>query len=219
MPEREAETYRWNPFDLTKVWPHSDYPLIEVGVMELNRNPKNYFAEVEQSAFSPANVVPGISFSPCKMLQARIFSYGDAHRYRLGVNYERLPVNCPRATTVQNTYQRDGFMRFDDNVGPDPNHEPNSTGRPVADPAYAEPPLKISGDADRYEQKRGVDDDYVQVGNLYRLMSAKQRKELAENIAGSLKKVPKGLQKKMVGHFRKADKSYGDAVAKALGLT
>ena len=219
MPEAEAETYRWNPFDLTKVWPHADYPLIEVGVLELNRNPKNYFAEVEQAAFSPANVVPGISFSPCKMLQARIFAYADAHRYRLGVNFERLPINAPHAAEVANTYQRDGHMRFDDNGGPGPNYEPNSFGGPKEDPAYNEPPLKISGDADRYEQKRGVDDDYVQPGNLFRLMSAKQRRELAANIAGSLRNAPKGMQKKMVAHFRKADKRYGDGVAKALGLT
>jgi catalase len=218
MPEKDAETYRWNPFDLTKVWPHADYPLMEVGVLELNRNPANYFVEVEQSAFSPANVVPGISFSPCKMLQARIFSYADAHRYRLGVNFERLSINCPHATTVQNTYQRDGAMRFDENGGPDPNYEPNSTGGPVADPAFAEPPLRISGDADRYEQKRGVDDDYIQPGSLYRLMSPEQQKALAQNIAGSLGKVPKELQEKMVAHFAKADPAYGKGVAKALGL-
>jgi catalase len=218
MPEKDAETYRWNPFDLTKVWPHADYPLMEVGVLELNRNPANYFVEVEQSAFSPANVVPGISFSPCKMLQARIFSYADAHRYRLGVNFERLSINCQNATTVQNTYQRDGAMRFDENGGPDPNYEPNSTGGPVADPAFAEPPLRISGDADRYEQKRGVDDDYIQPGNLYRLMSPEQQKALAQNIAGSLGKVPKELQEKMVAHFAKADPAYGKGVAKALGL-
>jgi catalase len=163
-------------------------------------------------------VVPGISFSPCKMLQARIFSYADAHRYRLGVNFERLAINCPHATTVQNTYQRDGAMRFDENGGPDPNYEPNSTGGPVADPAFAEPPLRISGDADRYEQKRGVDDDYIQPGNLYRLMSPEQQKALAQNIAGSLGKVPKELQKKMVAHFAKADPAYGKGVAKALGL-
>jgi catalase len=219
MPEQEAENYCWNPFDLTKVWPHADYPLIEVGVLELNRNPANYFAEVEQSAFSPANVVPGISFSPCKMLQARIFSYADAHRYRLGVNYERLPINCPHATKVENTYQRDGHMRFDDNGGPDPNYEPNTMGGPVADPAYAEPPLKISGDADRYEQKRGVDDDYVQPGNLFRLMTREQQEHLCKNIAGSLGNVPKDLQEKMVAHFAKADPAYGEGVAKALDLT
>ncbi|MCJ7736290.1 MAG: catalase [Anaerolineae bacterium] len=217
MPEAEAETYRWNPFDLTKVWPHADYPLIEVGVLEMNRNPQNYFAEIEQAAFSPANVVPGISFSPCKMLQARIFAYADAHRYRLGANFERLPANAPRATKVVNTYQRDGRMRFDDNGGPGPNYEPNTFGGPKADPAYGEPPLKISGDADRYEQKRGVDDDYIQPGNLFRLMSPSQQQELIANIVGSLKKAPKEIQEKMVAHFRKADPAYGDGIAQELG--
>ena len=218
MPEKEAETYRWNPFDLTKVWPHADYPLIEVGVLEMNRNPQNYFAEIEQSAFSPGNVVPGISFSPCKMLQARIFSYADASRYRLGTNFEHLPVNAPKATKVVNTYQRDGAMRFDDNAGPGPNYEPNSFGGPTADPAYKEPPLKICGDADRYEQERGVDDDYIQPGNLYRLMSQEQQQCLIANIVGSLQNVPKAIQEKMVIHFRKADQAYGDGIAQSLGL-
>ena len=218
MPEVEAETYRWNPFDLTKVWPHGDYPLIEVGVLELNRNPANYFAEVEQAAFSPANVPPGISFSPCKMLQARLFAYADAHRYRLGANFERLPINAPHATAVNN-YQRDGRMRFDDNAGASPNYEPNTYGGPKADPAYREPPLKISGDADRYEQKRGVDDDYVQPGNLYRLMPPDEQGRLIENIVGSLKNAPKPIQEKMVAHFRKADPTYGEGIAKGLELT
>jgi len=217
MPEAEAEGYRWNPFDLTKVWPHADYPLIEVGVMELNRNPDNYFAEVEQSAFSPGNVVPGISFSPCKMLQARVFAYADAHRYRLGANYERLPINRPRAAEAHN-YQRDGAMRFDDNGGASVNYEPNTFGGPKEDPAYREPPLKISGDADHYDQKRGVDADYVQPGDLYRLMPPDARKRLVKNMAGSLKKAPKAIQKKMVAHLRKADKAYGDGVAKGLGM-
>jgi len=215
MPEEEAATYRWNPFDLTKVWPHGDYPLIEVGVLELNRNPANYFVDIEQAAFSPANVAPGISFSPCKMLQARLFAYADAHRYRLGVNYERLPVNAPKTTKAHN-YQRDGAMRFDDNGGATPNYEPNSFGGPQADPAYREPPLRISGDADRYEQKRGVDDDYVQPGNLYRLMPPDAQKRLVENIAASLRNVPKGIQEKMVEHFRRADPAYGDGVLQAL---
>jgi catalase len=218
MPEKDAENYRWNPFDLTKVWPHSDYPLIEAGILELNKNPDNYFAQIEQAAFSPGNVVPGISFSPCKMLQARIFSYADAHRYRLGTNYERLPVNCPHAAKVNNPYQRDGAMRFDENGGAEPNYEPNSFGGPKEAPEYKEPPLKINGDADHYEQKRGVDDDYVQPGNLFRLMSSQQQQDLINNISQSLKKVPIEIQKKMVEHFRKADKAYGDGVAKAIGL-
>jgi catalase len=217
MPETEAENYRWNPFDLTKVWPHADYPLDEVGVMELNRNPENYFAEVEQSAFSPANVVPGISFSPCKMLQARIFAYADAHRYRLGVNYEKLPINKPHATEVNN-YQRDGYMRFDGNSGASVNYEPNSFGGPGADPAFSEPPLKIDGDADHYDQKRGVDEDYVQPGNLFRLMPPDEQQRLINNISGALKNVPREMQEKMVAHFKKADQAYGDGVAAKLGL-
>ena len=216
MPEKDAEIYRWNTFDLTKVWPHKDYPLIEVGEMEMNRNPENYFAEIEQAAFSPANVVLGISFSPCKMLQARIFAYADAHRYRLGVNFERLPVNRPHVEV--NNYQRDGYMRFDDNGGASPNYEPNSFGGPLADPAYKEPPLKISGNADRYEQKRGVDDDYIQPGNLFRLMPADEQQRLIANISGSLGKTPKKIQEKMVEHFRRADKNYGDGIAAKLGL-
>ena len=217
MPEKEAESYRWNPFDMTKVWPHSDYPLIEVGVLELNRNPENYYAEVEQAAFSPANVVPGISFSPDKMLQARIFSYADAHRYRLGANFERLPINCPHSG-VHNTYQRDGMMRFDGNAGAAVNYEPNSFGGPKADPAFKEPPLKISGDADRYEQKRGVDDDYIQPGNLFRLMPKDEQKRLIKNISGSLKKAPVEIQQKMIEHFTKADQTYGAGIAKECGL-
>jgi len=217
MPETEAETYRFNPFDLTKVWPHGDYPLIQVGVLELDRNPANYFADIEQAAFSPANVPPGISFSPCKMLQARLFAYADAHRYRLGVNFERLPVNAPRGTRAAN-YQRDGKMRFDDNAGGAPNYEPNSFGGPVADPAFREPPLKITGNADRYEQRRGVDDDYVQPGNLYRLLPEDEKKRLVDNIVRSLRNAPEPIQRKMVEHFRRADPAYGDGVSAGLGL-
>jgi len=216
MPEQEAENYRWNPFDLTKVWPHADYPLMEVGILELNKNPANYYAEVEQSAFSPANVVPGISFSPCKMLQARIFAYADAHRYRLGVNYEKLPINSPHAAAVDN-YQRDGKMRFDDNGGASPNYEPNSYGGPKEDKEWEDPPLKISGDADRYEQKRGVDDDYIQPGDLFRLMLPDEQKRLIENIVGSLKNVPADIQKRMISHFKRADPDYGNGIAQGLG--
>ncbi|NLW84741.1 MAG: catalase [Phycisphaerae bacterium] len=215
MPEKEAETYRWNPFDLTKVWPHGDYPLHEVGVLELNRNPDNYFAQIEQAAFSPGNAVPGISFSPDKMLQARVVSYADAQRYRLGVNFERLPVNAPKCP--MHNYQRDGAMRFDDNGGSSVIYEPNSFGGPKEAPSFREPPLRITGNADWYEQKRGVDDDYIQPGNLFRLMTPQQQKHLCENIAGSLKKVPKEIQEKMINHFTKADPAYGAGVAKAVG--
>jgi catalase len=216
MPEEEAESYSWNPFDLTKVWPHADYPLIDVGVLELNKNPSNYFADVEQAAFAPSNVVPGISFSPDKMLQARIFSYADAHRYRLGVNYQLLPVNRPRSVEAQN-YQRDGFMRFDGNAGPAVNYEPNSFGGPTENPAFREPPLKISGDADRYNQPR-IDDDFIQPGDLFRLMSKEEQGRLIENIVGSLKNVPEFIQKRMLEHFQKADSAYGNGVQKGLGL-
>jgi len=215
MPELEAENYRWNPFDLTKVWPHGDYPLIEVGILELNRNPKNYFAEVEQSAFSPANVVPGISFSPDKMLQARIFAYGDAHRYRLGTNFEKLPINCPHAAKTMN-YQRDGHMVFDENGGNNPNYEPNDFNGPKESPEYLDPPLKISGNADYYDQKRGVDDDYVQPGNLFHLLPDDEKNRLFEAIASSLSKVPEYIQKKMLKHFYKADENYGKGVEKLL---
>ena len=216
MTENEAENYRWNPFDLTKVWPHSDYPLIEVGIMEMNKNPDNYFAQIEQAAFSPANVVPGISFSPDKMLQGRIFSYADAHRYRLGTNYELLPVNCPHNKAAN--YQRDGAMRSDDNGGSSVNYEPNSLGGPVADESAKEPPLKINGNADYYEQKRGVDDDYIQPGNLFRLMTPSQQEHLMDNLVGSLKKAPLDIQKLMIEHFSKADPAYGRGLACRLGL-
>jgi len=160
----------------------------------------------------------GISFSPCKMLQARLFAYADAHRYRLGANFERLPVNAPKGTKAHN-YQRDGHMRFDGNSGASPNYEPNTFGGPKANLAHREPPLKISGDADRYEQKRVADDDHIQPGNLYRLLPEDEQERLIENIVGSLKNVPEEIQGKMVGHFRRADADYGEGIAKSLGLS
>jgi catalase len=215
MPEQEADAYRVNPFDLTKVWPHKDYPLIEVGILELNRNPQNYFAEVEQAAFSPSNVVPGISHSPDKMLQARIFSYPDAHRYRIGANYQSLPVNAPRCPVMH--YQRDGAMRFDGNFGAGVNYEPNSFGGPQECPAFAEPPQKISGDADRYNHRNG-NDDYAQAGNLFRLFDAGQKERLFGNIARHMANVPQEIQLRQICHFFRADASYGMGVAKALNL-
>ncbi|MHA1410369.1 MAG: catalase [Candidatus Odinarchaeia archaeon] len=214
MTEEQAETFRWNPFDLTKVWPHKEYPLIDVGILELNKNPKNYFSEVEQSAFAPSNIVPGISFSPDKMLQARILAYADAHRYRLGANYYLIPVNQPKNTKV-NTYHRDGFMRTDDNNGDAVNYEPNSFGGPEADEKYKEPPMKIPGDADRYPQKI-TDEDFVQPGNLYRLMSNTEKKNLVNNIANSLIKVPEHIQKRMINHFYRADKEYGKQIEETI---
>ena len=216
MPETDAEKTPYNPFDLTKVWPHADYPLIEVGVMELNRNPENYFAEIEQVAFSPSNVVPGIGFSPDKMLQARIFSYADAHRYRLGTHYEALPVNAPKCP--MHHYHKDGPMRFfPNNPQPDAYYEPNSVGGPAEDASYREPPLKISGDADRYNHREG-NDDYTQPGNLFRLMSAEQQGRLFSNIAEAMQGVPEDIVQRQLQHFHKADPAYGEGVAKALGL-
>ncbi len=158
MPETEAETYKWNPFDLTKVWPHGDYPLIEVREMELNRNPENYFAEVEQAAFEPSNIVPGIGFSPDKVLQNRILSYGDAHRHRIGINYDHIPVNQAKAANVH-TYHPDGNMVTGNNGGGSVDCEPNSFGGPIEDKSVMEPPLKIDGDGQRYTTYSGDDED------------------------------------------------------------
>lgn len=215
MPEQDADTYAINPFDLTKVWPHKDYPLVEVGVMELNRNPKNYFAEVEQAAFEPGNLPPGMGASPDKMLQARLLSYPDAHRYRIGVNYAALPVNKPRCPVHH--YHRDGQTRFDGNFGSAPNYEPNSFGGPVEDARSKEPPLKISGDADRYDHRAG-NDDYTQAGNLYRLMNADQKAQLIGNLVGALKPVPREIQVRQIRHFYQADPAYGEGVARGLGI-
>ncbi len=216
MPESDAEKTPYDPFDLTKVWPHGDYPLIEVGVMELNRNPENYFAEVEQAAFSPSNIVPGIGFSPDKMLQARIFSYADAHRYRLGTHYEALPVNAPKCPVHH--YHKDGPMRFfANNPYPDAYYEPNSFGGPKQDERYAEPPLRISGDAERYDHREG-NDDYTQPGNLFRLMSADEQQRLFGNIAAAMQGVPEEIVQRQLVHFHRADPAYGAGVAKALGV-
>ena len=215
MPERDAERTPYDPFDLTKVWPHSDYPLQEVGVLELNRNPENYFAEVEQSGFSPANVVPGIGHSPDRMLQFRIFSYADAQRYRLGVNHEALPVNRPRCP--MHGYHRDGLMRFDGNGGGDVHYEPNRFGGPVEDAQFKEPPLPIDGAADRYDHRIG-NDDHVQAGNLFRLMDGAQRTRLMDNIAAAMQGVPEEIALRQIGHFRQADPAYSEGVAQRLGV-
>jgi len=215
MPEKDASKVPYHPFDLTKVWPHKDYPLIEVGVWELNRNPENFFADVEQSAFNPAQVVPGIGFSPDKMLQARLFSYGDAQRYRLGVNHHQIPVNAPRCPV--HSFHRDGAMRVDGNHGSTLAYEPNSYGEWQEQPDFREPPLSIEGAADHWNHR--VDEDhYSQPGALFRLMNAKQKKALFENTARAMQGVPEEIQRRHIGHCSKADKAYGEGVAKALGL-
>jgi catalase len=215
MPEADAETYHINSFDLTKVWPHGDYPLVEVGEMTLDRNPANYFAEVEQAAFEPRNIVPGMGYSPDKMLQARLISYPDAHRYRLGVNYDSLPVNRPQCPFA--TYNRDGLMRFDDNGGASPNYEPNSFGGPVEDKRYVERPKEVSGTVARHNH-RNDSDYYTQPGNLFRLMTREQRERLIGNIAAGLSQTPRQIQQRQLQHFYKADPAYGEGVAIALGI-
>jgi len=217
MPEEDAEKTPYNPFDLTKVWPHGDYPLIEVGVMELNRNPENYFNEIEQVAFSPSNIVPGISWSPDKMLQSRIFAYADAHRYRLGTHYEMLPVNRPRCPVHH--YHKDGPMRFFEQMtgSRDAYYEPNSMAGAKEDDRFREPPLKVSGDADRYDHRKG-NDDYTQPGNLFRLMTADAKERLMDNIAEAMDGVPDEIRRRQIGHFHKADRAYGAGVARRLGI-
>jgi catalase len=183
--------------------------------LELNRNPENYFAEVEQSAFSPSNIVPGIGFSPDKMLQARIFAYADAHRYRVGTHYELLPVNRPKSSIK--TYHLDGTMRFDAPKGTDAYYEPNSLGGPAQDASFSEPPLKISGDADRYNHRDG-NDDYIQPGDLFRLMTQSQQQQLFNNVAAAMAGVPEEIVQRQLVHFYKADPAYAAGVAKALGV-
>jgi catalase len=214
MPESDVGKHWYNPFDLTKVWPHKDYPLIEVGILELNRNPENYFAEVEQAALSPANIVPGVGHSPDKVLQARIFSYADAHRYRVGVNADQLPVNKPRCPV--HTYHADGTMRLSGSTNPDAYYEPNSYGGPVEDLRVKEPALKLLGDADRYNHRDG-NDDYRQAGELFRLMTDSQKQQLFSNIKAAMEGVPQEIVKRQLLHFHLADPDYGAGVAKALG--
>ncbi len=215
MPEKDAATCPYNPFDLTKVWFHKDYPLTEVGVFELNRNPENYFAEVEQAAFNPANIVPGIGFSPDKMLQGRLFSYGDAQRYRLGVNHHLIPVNASRCPF--NSYHRDGAMRVDGNYGSALGYEPNSYGVWSEQPEFAEPPLALDGAADHWNHR--TDDDYFsQPGKLFRLMSDDQKKALFGNTARALGDAPKEIKIRHIGNCLKADPAYGKGVADALGI-
>lgn len=215
MSETEAKTYRFNPFDLTMVWSQKDFPLIEVGIMELNRNPENYFAEVEQAAFNPASVTPGIGFSPDKMLQGRLFAYADAHRYRLGVNANSLPVNAPRCPF--HNYHRDGAMRYGDNGGGSVNYEPNSFGGPTDNHAYNEPPLELEGAAVNYDH-RADKDYYTQPGDLYRLVPEEEKVRIASNIAEAMGGVPEVIQVKAIARFWQADERCGRDIAKNLAI-
>jgi catalase len=216
MPLEDADTYRFDPFDVTKVWSQKDYPLIEVGRMVLDRNPENYFAEVEQATFSPGTLVPGIDVSPDKMLQGRLFAYSDAHRYRVGANHQALPINRPRSEV--NNYQRDGQMRFDDNGGRSVYYEPNSFGGPTESHENKQAAYPVSGVADSVAYDHN--DHYTQAGDLYRLLSEDERTRLVANIVEAMKPVEKEeIKLRQIQHFYKAEPEYGTRVAAGLGLS
>jgi len=217
VPEKDAANFPFNPFDLTKVWPHGAYPLHEVGVLELNRNPKNYFADVEQAAFNPANIVPGLGFSPDKMLQGRLFAYGDAQRYRLGVNSDMIPVNAPRCP--YHAFHRDGQMRVDGNYGSTLGYEPNSYGEWREQPGAAEPPLALEGAADHWNHREDDVDYYSQAGDLFRLMDAGRKEVLFGNTARAMGDAPREIKIRHVGNCLKADPAYGEGVARAMGIS
>ncbi len=217
MTPEQAKDYRFDIFDVTKVWPHADVPPLVVGKLTLDRNPVNYFAEVEQAAFNPSNLVPGIAVSPDKMLQGRLFSYHDTHLHRLGPNYQLIPVNAPKAATVAN-YQRDGFMRTDDGGGAGPNYWPNSFGGPAPDPAALEPHFPVEGEAGRHAYTH-PNDDFFQPGELYRkAMTDLDREHLVGNIVDHLKNALPRIQKRQCALFWKADRQWGERVAAGLGL-
>lgn len=217
MTEQQALDYKENPFDITKTWSHKDFPLIEVGVMELNRNPENYFADVEQAAFSPAHLVPGIGLSPDKLLQGRLFSYGDAQRYRLGVNADQIPVNRPHCPV--HSYHRDGFMRVDGNAGSTKGYTPNSIGEWIEQPdkRYADAPA--NGDVARYVQYDDrTDDCFYQPGDLYRLMTEDKRALLVRNTVADIMPVSDNVKYRHAAHCYIADKEYGTRIAEGLHL-
>lgn len=215
MPLADAETYRYDPFDVTKVWSQKDYPLIEVGRMVLDRNPENYFAEVEQATFSPGSFVPGVEASPDKMLQGRLFAYADAHRYRVGTNHNTLPINRPH--TEVNHYQRDGQMTSTSNGGKSVYYEPNSYGGPKESAEAKPAAFPVSGLANSVAYDH--DDHYTQAGDLYRLLSDEERIRLVDNIVGAMKPVDSDeIKLRQIGHFYKADPEYGQRVAAGLDL-
>jgi catalase len=217
MPEQDAEKLPYHPFDLTKVWLKADYPLIEVGEFELNRNPENYFQDVEQAAFSPSNVVPGISYSPDRMLQARLFNYPDAARYRVGVNHSQIPVNAARCPVHSN--RRDGQGRIDGNYGSLPHYEPNSFKQWQEQPEYREPPLKISGDADFWDYRQDDSDYFSQPRALFNLMNDEQKQALFDNTARAMGDAYDFIKYRHIRNCYACDPAYGEGVAKSLGLT
>ncbi|MDQ0232539.1 catalase KatA [Metabacillus malikii] len=216
MPLEDANTYRFDPFDVTKTWSHKDYPLIEVGRMVLDRNPENYFAEVEQATFSPGTLVPGVDVSPDKMLQGRLFAYADAHRYRVGVNHNQLPINRPHADVDNN--QRDGFMTMTNGKNPDVYYEPNSYGGAVETSENKQAAFPVTGVAESVPYDHN--DHYTQAGDLYRLMSEEERTRTVNNIVGAMKPVEKDeIKLRQIGHFFKADAEFGARIAEGLGLS
>ncbi|PRM99254.1 catalase [Aliarcobacter cryaerophilus] len=215
MSDEQVKKCSFNPFDLTKVWPHGDYPMIKVGTMTLNENPKNYFAQVEQASFSPSNIVPGISYSPDKMLQARIFSYPDAQRYRVGTHYEDLPVNRPIVEV--NTYNLDGSMNYKVKEPTKAFYEPNSFDGPIEDASYLEPDLDLQGAASRYDHKVG-NDDFSQVRALFNLMSQNQKEQLFSNIKDAMDTVPRNIVDRQIALFEQVHPEYANGVKKALGI-
>jgi catalase len=218
MTEEEAKTYSFHPFDLTKVWSKKDFPLIPVGEFELNRNPENYFQDVEQAAFNPTNIVPGIGFSPDKMLQGRLFSYGDAQRYRLGVNHYQIPVNKP--TCPYHSNHRDGTMRVDGNHGGTLHYNPNSYGEWQEQPDAKEPPLELDGTAYAHNFRDDDEDYYTQPGDLFRIIKSDGKADLLfNNTAAQVGGAEKFIQIRHIRNCFKADPEYGEGVAKALGLT
>lgn len=215
MPLADADHYRFNPFDVTKVWSQKDYPLIEVGRMVLDRNTDNYFAEVEQVTFTPGNIVPGVDFSPDKLLQGRLFAYGDAHRHRVGANSHLLPINRPK-NEVKN-YHRDGAMRSDANGGSSVYYEPNSLGGPTETLANKQASFEVHGMADSVAYDD--DDHYTQAGDLYRLLSEDGKTRLIANIVGHMQPVEdEAIKVRQIQHFLKADPEYGTRVAAGLGI-
>ncbi|MDU6547081.1 MAG: catalase [Anaerococcus vaginalis] len=219
MSEDEANNMEVNPFDLTKMWLKKDHPFIEVGEFELNKNPENYFQDVEQSAFSPGNNVPGISFSPDRMLQSRILMYGDAQRYRLGINHNQIPVNSPKGMNKKDyhPWHRDGLMRIDGNLGGENHYEPNSYGNWEEDPRGYEP-KQDGGDVYRYDYRKEDQDYYTQPGMLYRAMTDDQKEVLCENTARHMKDTTLQIKHRWINHCYQADKDYGERLAKVLEI-
>lgn len=222
MTDAQANKFRWNPFDITKIWPHAEYPLLDVGIMELNEIPANYYADVEQAAFAPAHVVDGIGLSPDKLLQGRILAYPDAHRYRLGANYEQIPVNRPLCPVHH--HQRDGIMNIDGNRGDSPNYFPNSFDNIEADKNYKEPAIKLDSDiADTYNRNENDDDHYTQPGNLFRkVMTENEQQNTISNIVGAMSGITGSKRNEIIqrqlSHFFKADKELALSVAKGLNF-